>query len=250
MHFRAEFTSARRGFGKFIPTLAAIVVTGVTLRLGIWQLDRAKERDLAEEKLQVAQLAPPVDLPDLSGALSTVEALEYHPVKVQGRWLSDKVVFLDNRIYQDQFGYEVLMPLQMTDGKRTVLVDRGWVKSTGDRHRLPSLETSGSVQNIIGIARQRTPRVGSVGKGAREGSIWSEVTPEQFSAWSGVRVQPLILYQTSAAADGLIRDWPHPGSGAERNRGYAVQWFAMAAMTLVFWGYHTFRGRRGRTVES
>jgi len=237
--------------GKFIPTLAAIVVVGVTFRLGIWQLERANERDAAEARLQAAQLATPVDLPDVSGgASSAVEALEDRPMKVQGRWLSNKVIYLDNRIYQNQFGYEVLMPMQLTDGKRYVLVDRGWIKSVGDRHHLPSLDTPDGVQNIIGIVRQRTPRVGSVGKGAREGSIWSEVTPEQFSGWSGVQVQPLILYQTSVSADGLIRDWPHPGSGSERNRGYAVQWFAMAAMTLIFWGYHTFRGRRRRVIES
>jgi surfeit locus 1 family protein len=239
----AHVTFVQGGFRKIIPALAAIVVIGVTLRLGIWQLDRARERDLAEARLRAAQAAAPIDLTALPDTFP-VDAWEDRPAKVEGKWMPERMILLDNRIYRDQFGYEVLMPLRLADGKRAILVDRGWIKGSGERRRPPMVQTPDGVQHIVGLIRRRTPRVGSVGKGAHEGMIWSEVTPEQFSSVSGLSIQPLILYQTSAAADGLIRDWPHPGSGSARNRGYALQWFALAAMTLVFWGYHAFRGRQ------
>jgi cytochrome oxidase assembly protein ShyY1 len=36
------------------------------------------------------------------------------------------------------------------------------------------------------------------------------------------------------AGDGLVRDWPAPSLGIERHRGYAVQWYALALMAVIF----------------
>ena len=236
-------TGSRSGFrlGKIVPTLAALLVIAVTARMGIWQLDRAAQRDMAAERLRVAHLAPPIALG--VQPLAEVESIMSYPAQARGEWVPGKMVFLDNQVHQGQVGFQVLMPLRLADSGLHVLVNRGWIKSMTDRQHLPSIVAAGGMQTIEGGIYPRTPRVGSVGKNAREGIIWSEVTPETFAAWSGLPMQPLILYQTSPADDGLIRDWLAPGSGAERNRGYAVQWFALAAMTFIFWGCYFFRGR-------
>lgn len=168
---------------------------------------------------------------------------EFHPAQVQGEWVPEKTIFLDNQIYQGQAGFDVLMPIRLASTNVHVLVNRGWVAGSGDRSRLPRIVTPQGTQRITGFIRERTPRVGSVGIDARNGIIWSEVTPAAFAAWAGFPVQPLVLYQTSVAEDGLSRDWPPPGNGADRNRGYAVQWFAMALVTAALWGYHSFHGK-------
>lgn len=210
----------------------------VTLRLGFWQLDRAQQRDAQEAKLSAVRSVAPL----LLGAeRMDSKALEFHPAQVRGEWVRGKLVFLDNQVYQGQAGFEILMPLHVSGTNVNVLVNRGWIRGTGDRGRLPDVVTPDGVQSVIGLIRERTPRVGSVGMAARNGSIWSEVTPTAFAEWAGLSVQPLVLYQTSEMQDGLIRDWPHPGSRADRNRGYALQWFALAMMTLAFWGYYFFR---------
>lgn len=232
---------------KILPTLAAMVVIAVTTRLGFWQLDRAHQRDALEAKMLAARSAPPVLLgTDLVDAMP----LEVHPAQAEGEWVPDKIVLLDNQVYQTQAGFQVLMPLRLAGSGMHVLVNRGWIRGTGDRHQLPRVITAGGMQTISGLIRQRTPRVGSVGKMARNGIVWSEVTPEEFAIWSGLRMQPLVLYQTSMAQDGLVRDWPHPASGAERNRGYALQWFAFAAMTVIFWGYYFVRGRSPQGIKN
>ena len=239
----ADATAPRSGFrlGKAVPTLAALLVIVVTARMGIWQLDRAAQRDMAAEKLRAAHLAPPIALGPQP--LADVQAVAFYPAQARGEWVPEKVIFLDNQVYQGQAGFQILMPLRLAGSGLHVLVNRGWVKSMADRQHLPRILTAGGVQTIEGDIHPRTPRVGSVSRNAREGAIWSEVTPETFAAWSGLSMQPLILYQTNHAEDGLIRDWPAPDSGAERNRGYAVQWFALAAMTFIFWGYYFFRAR-------
>jgi surfeit locus 1 family protein len=232
---------------KILPTLAAVLVVAVTVRLGFWQLDRARQRDAIEAKMQLAQSAPPVIL---GNDLLSAPSMEVRPAQVRGVWVANQMVLLDNQIYQGQAGFEVLMPLRLPGSAMHVLVNRGWVRGTGDRGQLPHINTPDGVQTIGGLVRLRTPRVGSVGQDARNGIIWSEVTPEGFSAWSGLRLQPLVLYQTSPAHDGLVRDWPHPGSGADRNRGYAIQWFAFAVMTIVFWGYYFVRGQIRQGIEN
>lgn len=172
------------------------------------------------------------------------KAYEFHPAQVQGEWVPEQTLFLDNQIYQGQAGFDVLMPIRLAGTNINVLVNRGWVAGSGDRSRLPGVVTPQGMQRITGFIRERTPRVGSVGIEARNGIVWSEVTPAAFAAWAGFSVQPLVLYQTSVAEDGLIRDWPSPGSGADRNRGYAVQWFAMALVTAALWGYYGIRGKK------
>lgn len=233
-----------RHLKKIIPTLAALLVILVTARLGFWQLDRAHQRDVLEEKMFAVQNATPVVL---GGTSIDAAHLDAYPAKVVGEWVKEKTLFLDNQIYQGQAGYQVLMPLRITGSDWHVLVNRGWVRGTSDRSQLPQIITPQGTQTIDGVIHQRTPRVGSVGKFAQNGAVWSEIEPSAFSEWSGLRIQPLILYQTSTVPDSLVRDWPRPGNGADRNRGYALQWFSLAVTTLIFWGYYFLRSKRGES---
>jgi cytochrome oxidase assembly protein ShyY1 len=58
---------------------------------------------------------------------------------------------------------------------------------------------------------------------------------------AGIALQPFVVEQTSDAADGLVRDWPRPSSGADKHRGYAFQWYALAATALLFFVVTGFR---------
>ena len=68
---------------------------------------------------------------------------------------------------------------------------------------------------------------------------------------SGWTLSPYVIEQgasTAGTADGLLRDWPAPALGSERHRGYAVQWYALAGMAIIFFivtGYR--RGRNDKT---
>jgi cytochrome oxidase assembly protein ShyY1 len=39
--------------------------------------------------------------------------------------------------------------------------------------------------------------------------------------------------RTGAPAGGLVRDWPAPAVGRRPHRGYAFQWYALAAMAFL-----------------
>ena len=49
-------------------------------------------------------------------------------------------------------------------------------------------------------------------------------------------LQHFVLEQTSAdgSETALVRDWPAPDLGIDKHRGYAFQWYALAAMAFLF----------------
>ncbi len=96
-------------------------------------------------------------------------------------------------------------------------------------------------RRLRGFARQAPPQYSSLGGAANQGSVWSDLSLETYGKSTGLNVQSVMLYQTSDEVDGLTRDWVLPKNLAEHNRGYAIQWFAFALMTLIFWAVHMRR---------
>lgn len=228
---------------RVLPTVAAIAMVTATTSLGMWQLRRAEEREAMAALQEASAGKPPIVL----GAepLAGAEALSLHPLATRGEWRPDKMVFLDNQIHKGRAGFHVVMPLRIGSTDMHVLVDRGWTASSGDRRRLPDVVTPKGLVDVNGIARPPGLRFKELSGTFQEGLIWENLTTERFVAWSGLKLQPVILQQTDKVDDGLVRDWPRAGSGSEKNRGYALQWFSLAALTVALWGYYFFRGKRG-----
>src|ERR1700709_1184764 len=106
----------------FWPTLIILIVMAVTVRLGFWQRDRAHQKEQLNAQIVAFENAPvrrvgvrPIALKDI----------DFHRVLARGRFMPNEVVYLDNRPYNDQPGFYVVMPLKLNDGG-VVLVNRGW----------------------------------------------------------------------------------------------------------------------------
>ena len=74
-----------------------------------------------------------------------------------------------------------------------------------------------------------------------EGIVWQNLVLARYAKWSGLRLQPIVLQQTSDAADGLVRAWGRPDTGADKHRGYAFQWYALAATILISYVAFSFK---------
>jgi surfeit locus 1 family protein len=59
---------------------------------------------------------------------------------------------------------------------------------------------------------------------------------------------PFVLQQTSTLDDALDRHWTPPASGVDRHRGYAFQWFSLAALLAVIAVGIAWRALRRRSV--
>lgn len=222
------------------PTLGAVALIAATVALGRWQLDRAHMREERAARYDsLAKLAPVLIGEQVVDGVDAA-ALDYRRVLARGEWLTEYGIFLDNQVHQGQAGYHVYMPLRLVGSGMSVLVNRGWVAAGRDRAHLPEIKTQGGSVEVYGNA-QLPAHFKELGTAYREGRVWQNVTPERFTAWSGLKLQPVIIRQTDDPGDSLVRVWPRPDSGADRNRAYALQWFALAGLTFMLWTYHFFK---------
>ena len=94
--------------------------------LGFWQLRRHDERAERNAQVIARSEAPVVDVQTLVAEFDDVEFARYRPASVEGEYLRDADLLIDNRSYDGLPGAWVVTPLRTTDG-RTVAVSRGFL---------------------------------------------------------------------------------------------------------------------------
>lgn len=215
-------------------TLAALAVVAATSALGAWQLGRAHQRLALEQALLRQQQRSPVGEDALYG--STPGQLLQRAIVVRGTWLARYTVFLDNRQMDGKVGFFVVTPLRLEGSGRPVLVERGWVpRNFEHREALPPVATPGGIVTVRGRIAPPPAKLYDFG-GAPTGTIRQNIDVPAFRAETGLPLLELAVRQTDGdAADGLLRHWPEPASGAETNYGYAFQWWALAALTAILY---------------
>ncbi|WP_296946124.1 SURF1 family protein [uncultured Massilia sp.] len=229
----------------FVVTLA-LVVLGIAL--GNWQARRAAEKTALQARLAERGAMAPLRLGPAT-AIADPGAVEYRRVVVTGRFVPGWPVYLDNRPFEGRSGFVLLMPFTIAASNRHVLVARGWLpRDPGAHDRVPRVPTLAGEQTIEGIAVLRPARVMQLGTPAplAPGAIVQNLDPAGFARASGLDVLPLLVEQTGARPegmgdDGLVRQWPAPAVDVDRHRGYAFQWYALAAMAFVFFVITGFR---------
>lgn len=219
---------------RFIPFVAATIAVAVGLSLAQWQTRRATEKIELSNMLQARQSAPAIRL---GVALDKNEDLEFRRIIVKGEFLRDWPIYLDNRPNNGVAGFYLLMPFKIAASNQHVLVARGWIpRNVVDRTKVPVTATPDGTIEIEGLARQSIGRVMQLGAvdTPQPHAIVQNLDVASFAASSKLAMQPLFLEQLSDTKDGLVRDWPLPSLGVEKHRGYAFQWYALAAMAFIF----------------
>lgn len=233
---------------RLVPALLIVIVMAVTIRLGFWQRDRAHQKEALQAQITRYENASPQPV---GAAPLALKAIEFHRVRAKGTFMPERTVYLDNRPYNDQPGFYVVMPLKL-EGGGYVLVNRGWLpRNIEDRERIaPYLTPAGPVE-VEGIARADASRAFELGAGgsAAHQKIRQNLGVASYAAETGLPLQPFVIQQTGfvpAFKDGLVRDWPVPVADVERNYGYMLQWWGMAVAAL---GFGLYAARRAATKE-
>jgi surfeit locus 1 family protein len=234
---------------RWVPALAAIVVIATTVSLGNWQMRRAAEKLELQGRIDAALAAPAVAI----GADRRLGAEQVgRRVVLSGQWLDQFSVYVDNRTWRGRAGFHVLTPIRIEGSNQVALVLRGWIPGDpSNRSNLPALPVFHSavliearvepdLSQTIELARTEPP--------GPNNRLWQNASLERVAAWSGLELAPVLLRQTGEDPSGtLVRDWPNPGSGTEKHRAYAVQWYALALLTAALWlglSYRSYRNRK------
>lgn len=221
-----------RGRG-IVVLLAALLGAGLTGRLGLWQLDRAAQKMDMQRALDERSSLPPLDAGALAGTTEAAAAQHHRAVRLQGRWLAERTIYLENRSMDGRVGFIVVTPLLLEHG--AVVVQRGWTpRDAMERTRLPDLATPSGVVEIAGFVAAPPSRLFEFSdSAAASGRIRQNLDLAEFARETGLLLYPLSILQADDAGnrgDGLLRHWPPPAIDVYKNYGYAAQWFALAAL--------------------
>ena len=242
---------------------AAVAAALATARLGLWQLDRAAQKQALQQAMADRATMPPLQGSDLAHDAVQAAAQHWRRVRLQGRWLAGATLYLDNRQMHGRPGFFVLTPLLLPGGD-AVLVQRGWVpRNAVDRTRLAPVATPAGEVVVPGrVAPEPSHLYEFAGAAGEAGPIRQNVSLAALGREWRLALRPLSVQQLPSSAesagaagappaDGLLRDWPLPAVDVAKHHGYAFQWFALSALiTGLYVWFQLLRPRRRRAAAA
>jgi len=247
-------------------TLAALVLLALAVvllaSLGRWQLKRADERRATLHTIEAGRVQPPLTLgTDVPPAALT----PWRPARAVGQWRDDLTVVLENRNHDGRPGFWLATPLVLDASRNVaVLVLRGWVaRAVPGQPQPPFPPAPPGEQMASGELVTHVPRLFELwGMGAAatlpprlpapDGTFpkVQNLALDDYARATGLTLVPAVLQQLAPDAPGLSRDWPQPSVDYNQNQGYALQWFAFAAIAAIAWLVVVVRAWRRRRAAS
>jgi surfeit locus 1 family protein len=235
----------------FAPTWFAVAITiaaiVVCVRLALWQLGRAAEKEEVQERYAAGQQQV-VELTAANAATLT----QYQRVRARGHYDSARQILLDSMpSAMGQPGYRVVTPFELEQGG-WILVDRGWHRPGATRSDLPNVKVGENPRTVSGQL-SILPRPGvRIAGGQSGGDIWPRVLnyPEQVTVEQALerQVLPGLVLLDADQPDGFERVWQaRIDLGSDRHLSYAVQWFGFAIAAVALFVVLGFR--RGQLLD-
>jgi surfeit locus 1 family protein len=220
---------------RVLIAIAAFAGILLTASLGWWQWERGHERTAVHDAIEAQAHSATVGARELLAVPGGDTRLVNRPVVLAGEWLPDRTIYLDNRQMNSVPGFYVVTPLRIAGSQAVVLVQRGWVQRNFEaRTSLPAIQTPTGTVEVRGILAPPPAKLYAFTT-EEAGPIRQNLDLGAFRLETGLPLLALSVQQTGAPSEGLLRQWPEAGSGAERNYGYAFQWWAMAALIAILY---------------
>jgi surfeit locus 1 family protein len=222
---------------KLIPTLATLLVLPLMIYLGMWQSNKADQKQ-AKQAL--------FDQRGTDGFISIgaeridLETLRFRKVIARGYYEPAYQILLDNQVNKGQAGYHVITPLHLAGTSMRILVNRGWVPLGADRNVLPQIETPVSEVEVAGYLQDVSGRYFELARPEETKGTWNKVWQNldlaRYKKEVTFELQPaLILLDPANASAGYVREWPKPDFKIDVNRGYAIQWYLMSVALIIIY---------------
>jgi surfeit locus 1 family protein len=217
-----------------IATVMLVVLLTVFISAGRWQLRRAAEKEAIQDSFVTGAgmelLYEPID--DVAAADN-----RYRRLQLEGVFLPEQQILLDNIVHSGINGYEVLTPF--VTGSTVIMVNRGWVRANPDRRVLPDISVTAENRTVTGIVN-KFPAPGIRFAAEYPSDMpWPRrmLYPKQATIAEALG-RPITSYQlllTANQPDGYKRKWKALTVDSKTNYGYAFQWFSFATIALIFY---------------
>lgn len=218
---------------RWIGYLALAVVFGIlTALLGLWQWSRHEDKVERRDLIEANYFGDAVPVEEiLAGPGDALAADEqWRRVEAQGHYLPEHELLVRNRPHQGVFGYDVLVPLALSDGTALV-VDRGWVQNAEDAMTLPDVTPApGGPVTVTGWLR---PSEEDLGRDMPAGQLASIDLPRVEAATDlDLLGGYLVLEEEVPSTDRPAQAEP-PDTGLGSHFAYALQWWLTVPVGLV-----------------
>lgn len=216
-----------------------LTVAGALLfiRLGVWQLHRADEKEAILRRYATAEMAAPRNF---AAVASNPPVDAFARVNVQGEYLTDRLYLLDNPKHDQRGGAEVYAPFRPRNGEHLLLVDLGFLPGNGTDQtpQLPPLPKG--EQQLHGLYVP-APGVGFEmgGNALARQTTWPKTTVyldlPQIAVDLGATLYPQVLSLDADPGSIYVREHTIDFSAMPpaRHRAYAFQWFTFAVAVVV-----------------
>lgn len=232
------------------PTTAAVILSvlliGLCLALGSWQVLRLQWKESLMEELRQAQDAPPLEGRDLPNDAEGLEALNFRKVRLHGVFVEDREFHLIGRYYRGTSGYDVLVPFLVRDEARdeaqkpplVLLVNRGWIplerKEPATRPE-PLAATNGevTVDGLLFFPNRGSPFLPDHDV---KRNVWFWYDTQRMSVETGLELPPVVV---EAVDERHPKEaWPIPRADytielRNDHLSYAITWFSLAVAGIV-----------------
>jgi cytochrome oxidase assembly protein ShyY1 len=218
----------------------AVVFAIVCSMLGMWQFQRRAEARAAIDVVEANYDRQPTPVDEVLPTLDSYEpSQQWTPVLLRGEYLIDEELLARNRPLNGQPGFEVLTPLQLSDGT-VFIVNRGWV-SIGSRQDTPDAVPEAPNGPVSVVARLKAGEPTLPGRSAPAGT--NQIATIQLD-----EISERLGLPTYTAAYGLVAsenpepaEAPVPTIKPEPDEGphlsYALQWFVFALIGFIGLGW-------------
>ncbi len=234
-----------------LPWLAfTLLVFALLINLGLWQGDRALQKEQRLERIKQLSSKDALTLPQI--LTQSPDEINDLPIRLSGEFKDGKQFLLDNQTNRGQLGYRVYQVVNIDD--KSVLVNLGWVLGSINRQELPnimpivgSFQLKGHVRLIepgILLMEQQFPK-----------NQWplrvQQIELEKFSQLIGTQLLPFVVYLDKTDKVGYVKNWQPIVMPPEKHRAYAFQWYSLAAawLMLMFWASIKFSKKEDQTQQ-
>jgi cytochrome oxidase assembly protein ShyY1 len=240
-----RFLFTRRWIKLFV---FALVVAGVCVRLGFWQLQRLHDVRMFNAAIEAGMHAPPAPIETVlvAGSSADPSTVAYRRVSATGTYdTAHEVILYGRSLSNDQPGNHVLTPLVLADGT-AVVVDRGWVPLAMATPPVSQAAPPGGTVTVIGIlyeseASSHGPPVTTL----------RQVDLARLGAQLPYPIAPVYMKlqrQQPAQSGPLPTPEPPPPLDEGPHLDYAFQWFSFA--TIALFGYGLLAVKEARRLRS
>jgi surfeit locus 1 family protein len=212
-------------------TVLAALLMPCLLMMGFWQLTRAQEKRELKAVFEQRKVQAPVAITELQEG----QDLRYQRVRLNGEFVNDRNLFLDNKIHRGQFGYDVVSLFKLSGVDTFILVNRGWVPGDRSRRTLPTIETQSGVLEISGEIYVPAGKMLSLG--SDNASDWPRVVQSldinALTEETGLNLFPYSVRMNANMTNAFLPNWVVVNVQPEKHIAYAFQWFAMATTLVI-----------------